>query len=620
MGKKQHSKDRLYITTTEWATEWGGAKSKELRTSFKRLPFYCCAYVSRPKPQFDSDSTSTIIATLTFTPFEDPVCTPDGDVFDVLHIVPYIQKYGRSPVTGKPLCVADLFKLNFSKNAEGEFQCPVLGKVFTEFTHIVAVRPTGNVFCYEDPAYFINISGDTKRMLEDLASTDKTREALALGGGGARAKEERAAALASLRLAKERALAEEEARLAREGGAEGGAPAEREKAGGKKGQKRREEERAKEKALEKERAKYKEPAMSIVDAASASLFGRSAEAAKAAGQEKVHARVAAHAAGARAPVEANTKMVRSQYTSGRASRGLTSTTCAPVTEHDYEMVRVERNPKKKGYARVSTSLGALNLELHCDVAPRTCENFLTLCERGYYDNTAFHRNIKSAEAAKAAGQEKVHARVAAHAAGARAPVEANTKMVRSQYTSGRASRGLTSTTCAPVTEHDYEMVRVERNPKKKGYARVSTSLGALNLELHCDVAPRTCENFLTLCERGYYDNTAFHRNINEIKIISTEVFVNPYTEPEEEKEAEKVLTVEEQEENEKVGAWYSNPVQAQGLVAHKVGVGKYMRPLTAPKVGASDANDSIAVVADEAPPPKRRKESTKGGFGDFSGW
>lgn len=31
----------------------------------------------------------------------------------------------------------------------GEYHCPVLNKVFTEFTHIVAVKTTGNVFCYE---------------------------------------------------------------------------------------------------------------------------------------------------------------------------------------------------------------------------------------------------------------------------------------------------------------------------------------------------------------------------------------------------------------------------------------------------------------------------------------
>lgn len=45
MGKKQHSKDRLFITKTEWATEWGGAKSKVTSTPFKRLPFYCCSFV-----------------------------------------------------------------------------------------------------------------------------------------------------------------------------------------------------------------------------------------------------------------------------------------------------------------------------------------------------------------------------------------------------------------------------------------------------------------------------------------------------------------------------------------------------------------------------------------------
>ena len=47
------------------------------------------------------------------------------------------------------------------------------------------------------------------------------------------------------------------------------------------------------------------------------------------------------------------------------------------------------------YLRLHTSLGDLNLELHCDLAPRTCENFLALAEGGYYDGTTFHRSIKN---------------------------------------------------------------------------------------------------------------------------------------------------------------------------------------------------------------------------------
>lgn len=58
-------------------------------------------------------------------------------------------------------------------------------------------------------------------------------------------------------------------------------------------------------------------------------------------------------------------------------------------------MRVERNPKKKGYLRLHTSLGDLNLELHCDIAPRTCENFIALAESGYYNGTGFHRSIRN---------------------------------------------------------------------------------------------------------------------------------------------------------------------------------------------------------------------------------
>jgi cyclophilin family peptidyl-prolyl cis-trans isomerase len=55
----------------------------------------------------------------------------------------------------------------------------------------------------------------------------------------------------------------------------------------------------------------------------------------------------------------------------------------------------DRNPSKKAYLRLHTSLGDLNLELHADIAPRTCENFLALAEMGYYDGTVFHRSIRN---------------------------------------------------------------------------------------------------------------------------------------------------------------------------------------------------------------------------------
>ena len=44
--------------------------------------------------------------------------------------------------------------------------------------------------------------------------------------------------------------------------------------------------------------------------------------------------------------------------------------------------------------RLLTSHGAIKVELECDRAPATCANFLALCAAGYYEGTAFHRNMR----------------------------------------------------------------------------------------------------------------------------------------------------------------------------------------------------------------------------------
>ncbi|KAI5925690.1 cyclophilin type peptidyl-prolyl cis-trans isomerase [Camillea tinctor] len=44
---------------------------------------------------------------------------------------------------------------------------------------------------------------------------------------------------------------------------------------------------------------------------------------------------------------------------------------------------------------LDTTMGTITLELYTHHAPRTCTNFSTLCSRGYYDDTPFHRVIPS---------------------------------------------------------------------------------------------------------------------------------------------------------------------------------------------------------------------------------
>lgn len=113
-----------------------------------------------------------------------------------------------------------------------------------------------------DPTYNINVNGDIKQMLKELG-TEKAKEIALHGGGGNKAQNERAAALEAILAAR--------SRIKDESNGKGESP---------------------------------KQAYSIVDAASASVHGRSANAAKAASGDKTAARIALHMAGERTPVNA----------------------------------------------------------------------------------------------------------------------------------------------------------------------------------------------------------------------------------------------------------------------------------------------------------------------------
>ena len=78
-------------------------------------------------------------------------------------------------------------------------------------------------------------------------------------------------------------------------------------------------------------------------------------------------------------------------------KSLTSTAVDLSLTNERTKERVYLRPKagSKGYVRLHTTLGDLNLELHCDLVPKTCENFLALAASGYYDGVPFHRSIRN---------------------------------------------------------------------------------------------------------------------------------------------------------------------------------------------------------------------------------
>lgn len=56
------------------------------------------------------------------------------------------------------------------------------------------------------------------------------------------------------------------------------------------------------------------------------------------------------------------------------------------------------------------------------------------------------------------------------------------------------------------------------DPKKQYFAVLSTDLGDMKIELYAAKAPVTVNNFVFLARQGYYDNTIFHRVINNFMV------------------------------------------------------------------------------------------------------
>ena len=92
-------------------------------------------------------------------------------------------------------------------------------------------------------------------------------------------------------------------------------------------------------------------------------------------------------------------------TSGKASGSLTSTTMNITRENKARLATQDeiitsqceqlKRLKKKGMVRMFTNKGAMDIELHCDIVPKTVMNFILLAEKGEYNGSKFHRSIQN---------------------------------------------------------------------------------------------------------------------------------------------------------------------------------------------------------------------------------
>ncbi|GAA5987359.1 hypothetical protein JCM10908_001926 [Rhodotorula pacifica] len=336
--------DRLYITHAEHSGALGqhsassrGAQSRA--TVLAKLPFDHCA--------------------LTLKPFETPVCTQDGTVYELLAIIPFLRQHGTDPMTGKKLAAGDLIRLNYARNNEGQYHDPITFKVFNDHTAIAAIKTTGNVYARES----IDRLNLKPNNLHDLLTDEPfTRKDVIMLQDPLNLDKKDVSKFDYVR----RAL-----KVEADEGALSGINVEASGIGRVL------------KTLEKGKQDKAE------------------EAAKAAAKAKPASTSNASAVASTSSLTSGaTPYNQAPISTNRTAAAFTSTSAAVSTksenakwDEEYLMYEEVKDRSEKGYARMVTNYGALNFELHANVAPKACYNFLSLARDGYYANIKFHRLI-----------------------------------------------------------------------------------------------------------------------------------------------------------------------------------------------------------------------------------
>lgn len=584
MGK---GTDKLYITHSEWAssdafTASTGARSRAgggAGASFKRLPFNFCA--------------------ASLQPFKHPVCTADGTIYDVEVISKWLESHKTNPINGEPLAKRDLIKLNFARNGDidgngadgaasdgqGDLIDPVTFKVFTDNTHIVAI-PHGtyaNVFAYETVER-MNIKAKMWRDLLDDKEFGRSDIITLQDPQNAASRD--LSQFKYLKDGEDALLTKQQEEERKEGNVNINAL-------GRVGDKVL---RAKE-AVEKAR-REREAGGDVNRTSNKALANKTG----------------AGLGGPKASLiqDKKTPYNAAAYTTGRAAASFTSTGLTPETSGerailtDEEYMLKPKRVKIKGYARVETNLGDLNIELETEHAPRAVWNFVRLAQTGYYRGVAFHRNIRNF-------------------------------MIQGGDPSGTGrggqsiwGRNFQDEVDGPLT-HDARGILSMAN---KGKNTNSSQFFIIyrptkHLDRKHTVFGRVVGGLDVLAKMEAVPTDGSDRPLNKIAIRDVVVYVDPFAEfqkqkGERDREAESRAAVERTggTDDDRV-TWTGKRVRRDGTVEAGAGsgasVGRYLTAAATRKKDEDEIVEELDVDTWEEPVRKKAK-SGGGGFGNFDSW
>lgn len=525
----------------------------------RRLPFSHCA--------------------LTLVPFETPVCNRSGILFENTAVVSFILRHKIDPVTGDAADSSSLIRLHMDKNDEGAWQCPVLTKPFKDHSKVVAILQPGgkeaNVYSYE--AYQeLNVKAKNYEDLLSGTRFDKKKDVIILHdpAGDELNRIRDINSFYHVKHARELEKTKETGSEVRHSVT---ATRIMEKL-------RKNEEEKQEKIKADVKAEKK----------------RKAEAPPS--EESLNSAVYTDKDGKRLRVLAE-DVTGVKYTENRGAASSLTSTAVQVADQNQgreatceEIVQAQcsvmRKLKKKGYVRLRTNRGDMTLELHCDIAPRTCINFLGLCQAGKYINSVFHRLIPNfmLQGGKPENDDDTEECLW----GGSFQDEFDDRL---KHTGG----GILS------------MANAGTNTNKRQFFLTFQSCPHLDRKHSVFGAVVDGKDVLANLERIPADKK--DRPREEIKILGTDVLVDPAKEAQEleQKRLQKLVASRENPSKDGTKEYGAKPAAAAKM-PEKEEIGRYLKLKDASSSGKQAAALDEAIPSRLPPPPK----STT--FGNFSGW
>lgn len=511
-------------------------------------------------------------------------------IFDHENIIRWLLKHETNPTDGTPLKQGDLIKLEFARNAQDEYVDPVTYKVFTDNTHIVAIRHGGsaNVFAY-DTIERLNIKA---KMWRDLVSDEEFSRKDLITLQDPQNVELRN--LSSFKYLKD--------------GEDSGVP--------------------------KEEASIN--AASLGSAADLKIM-KAKEAVAKARAERANAQLAKggdskslSANSSKKPTSSNnltqskpTPYNATRHTTGLAAASFTSTGVTPHTSaslalmSDEEYLLKRGRVKEKGYVRLTTSLGSLYLTLLPEHAPKAVWNFTRLIQKGYYNGVTFHRNIRNFmlqggdPTGTGKGGQSIWGRNFSDEF--EGPLKHDARGTLSMANKGKDTN----------SSQFFIAYRPARHLDRK-----HTIFGHVDLNPDDESGQESIRTLKAL-EDAPVDSG--DRPKEEITILEARVFIDPFEEFWKNKKAsdEKERKIEETRKLDRT-TWTGKRIRDGAAGADSDadgggGVGKYLKASLANTqsqghAGNGEEDEIIEFVDDEPEEPVRKKTKGGGGFGDFSGW